>query len=262
MKNKLKVTSKAGEKDHNYSQGYEKLRSYFKEVIRTESFQKQIDSIRKKHNIPLDGFAFDNNYMPLGLPAKWHLENKNDFMATLSISRDIRKLCRRLDLYDSDPWMEILWDYIVYNDSVFIFNPSAYAYDLCLITDGMRPMKDFDPEDPEDKHLFSGLSFNTHIAFPVAIIISPYASKRDILDFVSKNFKGIELLQKKYQKKGIKIGKIKIKSKEKRDQFIYEHKGMPLKKIRKLVWQRFGETLDDGHVGKILSKETKKRKDM
>ena len=100
--------------------------------------------------------------------------------------------------------------------------------------------------------------------FPVRVDISPYASKRDILDFIRKNYDRIKEIQDKHKIKVIKIGKIRSRKPhiQKRNDFIYKHRHLPRREIMRLVSKKFNEVLDYGHIGKIISLEKKRRKEM
>lgn len=105
------------------------------------------------------------------------------------------------------------------------------------------------------------------MAFPIAIRISPYATQRDLIDFVKSEAiwkNEIQFLQDKYRSKDIKIGKIKSKNEkiQKRNDFIYEHKDLPRKEIMSMANRKFGINIDYGHIGKIISLENKKRKEL
>jgi hypothetical protein len=70
-------------------------------------------------------------------------------------------------------------------------------------------------------------------------------------------------MQKKYKGKGMVLGKIRRKDSEiqERNSFIYENKDLPRKVIAQLVNKKYKkETLDYSSIGKIISREEKKRK--
>ena len=99
--------------------------------------------------------------------------------------------------------------------------------------------------------------------YPVAIRIHTDASQRDIIAFIKANWKIIEQYQKRYfnpkRKTSLKNSKTHVPKKE-RDAFIYEHRHLSHKRIMTLVREQFGEPLDVGLIGKIISLEEKRRK--
>ena len=101
--------------------------------------------------------------------------------------------------------------------------------------------------------------------YPLAIRLSPYASERDIIDYVKKNYAfTIAPAQKSYQKSGVPIGKLRKKDqkREERNEFIYQNRRLTGKELMGLVNDKFGEVLDYGHIRKIISLENKKRKEV
>jgi len=125
-------------------------------------------------------------------------------------------------------------------------------------------VRDFNNETKKQIY-FEEIS-NIEIAYPVAIAITPYASKREIIDFVEKGYKTmIEPLQKKYGFSASKMGKIKKRKKhiQDRNDFIYENRRLPRRKIMEMVTDKFPklDPIDYAYVSKIISNEKKRRKE-
>lgn len=98
---------------------------------------------------------------------------------------------------------------------------------------------------------------------PIAIRVSPYASQRDIIDYVRKIYKAeIEPLQEKYKKEGVLIGSINKRNIDvgKIKDFIYKNRGKTSRQIVTLIHERFGKTMDYSYVSKIRREEIAKRK--
>lgn len=131
------------------------------------------------------------------------------------------------------------------------------GYDLCLLVDLQEEAEEpFGMDIQEADNTF----------FPLAIRISPYATQRDILDFVKKKAPMIKHEQERYIKtnKGVRIGHVK-KKKERiqlRNELIYQNRNLPRKEIMRKVSDEFNEILDYGHIGKIISLMEKKRKEL
>jgi hypothetical protein len=92
-------------------------------------------------------------------------------------------------------------------------------------------------------------------AFPLALRISPYATQRDLIDYIKVLYKDtIKPMQDKYLDKEVKIGKFRSKKEhiKKRNAFIIENQHLPAKKIASLVAKEFDEFLDYGHISKII----------
>lgn len=147
------------------------------------------------------------------------------------------------DLYKAAPWSHLL------ADSKGALGESAL--DSCQVVDEFReilrdPEGNFysTPPQPTSDKWFSILFF------PVHICISPEASKRDVLDYVAKNWRKIRSLLDSYHK-GPPV--IRTRKKEERDQFIWENRKFSSGSIRVRVRDRFGESLDELKINGILA---------
>lgn len=234
------------------SSGHQKLLNYFREIIDTTYFQRYIINARKEYKIPKDGFKVDSdNYSTI--PDEW--EYKDDEKIRKKISKEIRSLCKKYYLHYLDG-TELIEGLLFYNFKDKSFYPDSY--NMCLITDLADERKEPFAEETQK---------NDDLLYPIAIRISPYASLRDILDYVKRAYKiKIVPMQKSYQVEGVKIGKFK-KRKDviiERNKFIYENRHLPRKEIMSLVNDKFGEqhSVDYGYIGKIISLEDKKRKEL
>lgn len=229
-----KEKSPLGYQETVHAQGSQKLKNYFDELIKLERFNAQVVGIRKKYQIPEEG-------LPLG--------KELGEASSLRLMADVTHLCKTFRLYPM-PWLQILTQYVIHDDQSFAGLP---WYDLCLITDAIKPDETRDELWPHVTRIY-----------PIAILINPNASKRDILDFVTKHYKAIKVLQDKNADPKSRIGKVKRKnpSKQAMNQFIYDHRDLPLKRIRRLLADELGPVLDDGHIGKIRSHEKKIRQEL
>jgi len=247
------------------TQGYKKLWNYFLTIVKKEYFKKKIFELRKKYNIPENGFS--GGGIVFESPKLWrkNYTDKQETKLLKSIWESLRKICKKYSLFTPE-WQEILGYYLFYNELQPIYCENSY--NLCLLTDWVAEEK----MKKESRALMKGykksLIRNTikeaDLFHPIAIRISPYATERDIIDYVKKMFPLIRDYQKPYIESGVKIGKIKKKNKsiQERNDFIYENKDLSLNETRRLVKEKFGEGLDYEYIGKIRSEETKKRKEL
>lgn len=146
--------------------------------------------------------------------------------------------------YGLDPylWIDILDNYI--NKGVI---PRADEnYSLPATVFDAKSTKYFDKE-----------------AYPVLMAISPIASQRELISYL-KSFYNVRIkpLQEK-SKASLTDSPAKTRKKKtsirERNEFIYQHRTLPRKEIMKLVSDHFGEYLDYGHIGKVISLEKSKR---
>jgi len=235
----------------NGTQGQRKLLVYFNDTAHTPHFQDLIKSLRKKYDIPATGFLSKD--MQVSLPEQW--KHKQNNSVHIKLNEDIKSICK---LYFLHPvyWSDTIQNIIFY-DKYDVIGDMTEGFDLCLFTNLRSEHKEF---------LFKKIIKNDDIAFPLAIRISPYASERDILDYVKKMYPVIKHFQEDLKDKTSKIGKIKKKKAgiKERNDFIYQNKHLPREEIMKLVGDKFGyyAVIDYGYIGKIISMEKKKRKDV
>lgn len=251
-------------------QGYEKLKLYYEELIKSEFLQRKCNWIRLVNDIPDNGYP---NSIPDGaidwvdfisLPKKWLKRHDND-EDWEKLQAYIQGLCDELGLYDY-MWHIIIQNHLFYDKLPSPENLKHENFDLCQIRDEIQIGKSLESLSKEKKYRNAFLtllySFEREFEhFPVTIGVSPYASERDIIDFIKKNFKEIKSIQGKYESKDIRIGKIRKKKPKvaERNEFIYNHGKLPYKEIMCLVTKKFGECLDYGHIGKIISLEQQRR---
>lgn len=214
------------------TQGFKKLWEYFKAIIKSESFQKELSVIRQQHIIP------KKRRYPDGI------------VTVYEPFRNWAKLmCKKYDL-SAVEWED---SFIIYAYYGKLIEPEMNVGHLCLLTDLKEERDDpfsKDVQDDDDRY------------FPIGIRINPYASQRDILDYIKRIYPAIRQMQDKYKNKYSRIGRFKKRNlkKERRNDFIYNIKNLRLKKIAMRVGKKFNEELDEGHIGKIISLERKRRK--
>lgn len=234
------------------TEGHRKLVQYVKEIIKSDYFTKKIKYLRKKYAIPPEGFKPDDDGL-IFPPKLWRSEKNWD--SKKDLNKDIQKICERYSIHYMD-WSDPIEEVLFYGS--FSIPGHTNSYNLCLLSDIV-----------EEKNESFGKAFeeSDDMAFPIAIRISPYASKRDILDFVEKLYKhGINMYQQKYKNKDVKIGRIRKKKVhiQERNNFIYEHRHLPNKKIMRLLYDKYGKgfDIDYAYIGKIIANERQKRKEM
>ncbi len=252
----LKILDQYHEERHTAAfyktQAFRKLWNATQGLIAKETFQEKIKGLRVKHKIPENGF-FVSDKVRTHPPKEWVLYESNfskRLYSMMTIQKDIEKICP--DGFPKKDFVSIFEDYLFYNH--LFLSPEPNSHNLIYITD-LKTKSD---------SLGHRLNNNDVTTYPVAILISPYAGERDILDFIKRLYKiEIKPIQEKYKKSDSLIGKSRKRNKTKRirNQFIYENRRLPYKTISALVGKKFPEhDVDEGSVGKIISLETKRRK--
>ncbi|MEW6617366.1 MAG: hypothetical protein AB1333_03020 [Patescibacteria group bacterium] len=243
------------------TQSYKKLKNYVEVILQSDFVNEKIKKLRKELEIPDSGFSpveKRDEYNPSSrfiMPGKWkYIRNKKKW-GVLSV--EIKTLLDKYYLHYLE-WYEVFLNYLFYDE--FVEPVDFNSYNLAVVRDLLRDKKDLG----EDYECFEEYD---NKAYPIAIKISPYMSKRDILDFIEKTYKTeVKPLQNGYKITEVKIGKIKTKKKSivQRDLFIYDSRQLPHKKIMSLVIERFPDELsvDEGMIGKIISIQKKRRKEV
>ncbi len=229
------------------SQGYRKLLNSFEDFTKKEEFQEFILGLREKYKIPPNGFLIKGSTWTT--PPKewiseiWSVEHRE-------VQTVIKEFCENQQIPSKD-WKFVIEQYLFFNKIFLSQEPNSH--NLCYVTD-ISTKKDSLGQD---------LTKDLILAYPVGLLISPYASKRDILDYIEHIFTTeIKPLQEKYENEDSFIGKSRQKMTltKKRANLVWENQDKPLKEIAELIKTVLGTDIDVGAVGKLLSLERKKRK--
>jgi len=236
--------------------GHQKFVRYLDAVLNTDEYQKLIVKWRKKYGMPADGFLpMDdkaNDYVGYIFPVfAWKATPEEQ----KALYKEMKRFCMKHHLHYFDV-RSVIDMHLFYNQP---FDPKSMVYELgafnlCrfadLANEAVEPFgKDFRDSD--------------NMAYPLAIRFSPYASLRDIVAFVKATYaEQIAPQQKQYKDASVKLGSLRRRKDniKERNAFIYKNRDLPRRKIMQLVHERFGELLDYGHVGKIISLEERGRK--
>ena len=212
--------------------GNKKAWNYFLDLLENSRFQNEIQLAR----LLFLGENIENDHRLKGL-----------------LDLNIRQICRAYAL-DEQKWSEVLRKYITNFEPP---KPEDNLYTPCVV---QRREEIGENEYPNG--LLEPIELKPFAySHPVIIRVSQYASKREILDFINKAYNPkIKPVQNSYIDKSIVLKKVRGKRKRERNDFIFKNKGFPRKIIAKLVLDEFGEFLDVGLIGKIISLEEKKRK--
>lgn len=232
------------------TQGFTKLWNYFCAVTESDRFQKTVSEIRKEYSIPENG-------IPLPESGSWSIphedwKHSSDRELYQELKKKIAQLTLEYGLLPKD-WADMVESYIFHN--IILISPEPNSCNVCFVSDGISK-KDSLGHDISNEHL---------TVYPATLHISPYASKRDLLNYIEKIYTTeIEPLQKKYQNPDIKIGQFKTQNKslQERNRFIEKNAHLPRKQLFKLVKDKFPnlmEGLDEGSLGKVISYRKKRR---
>ena len=228
------------------TQGFKKLWYFVIALIKKEKNKEFFIKLRIKYKMPGNGYI-----MPEGehkyYPEEWEL--RDDWDIRREIEAEISGFCRQSGLLPRD-WMGVFEGYLFYNK--LLLDPDPNSHNLLLVSDLKEKKDSLGRNVGEDE-------INT---YPVTLHISPYSTKRDILDYISKMYKTeIEPIQKKYRNDQSTIGKHRKKKPtiQKRNKFLWNNRHLSRKQLSSTVNSMYPNKVDQGGVGKIISIEKKQR---
>jgi hypothetical protein len=136
---------------------------------------------------------------------------------------------------------------------------SFYDSDVCMVIDEVDELLYPEEGHPKYKALpDKKLEINL---YPIHICISPRATKRDVLDFISKRWFYIRDMLDTYLDFDEKPKIVRSKPKAERDQFIWENQNLSASKVADLLNKKYpDETLTYSDVNAILYYLRKRRK--
>lgn len=242
-------------------QAVQKMMNYLNEFINSDYFQGEIKKIRKDLNIPEDGY-------PIKPKDEEAIKTLDIFYLPTGLTKEKLRSCRVAlrEILEKFPTSELnvsygFFVYLVHNTfRQEIFAEGFSLNNLCRLVDmreivmareGVPEVLEDTLQDMTEKH-------------PIALYIRPEATQRDIVEYVEKIWDYIEIYKSRYINKESRVGKIRKKNEKikERNLFIYQNRELPRKKIMGLVAEKFGDYMDYGHIGKIISIEKKKRKEV
>lgn len=243
------------------NQARQKLLNYLVDFINSDNFQKQITEIRKRFGIPMSGY-------PVGPKDEEAIKNLKIFYFpegfTKEKSRDVKIGLRKMISKFPVSGYKITFGFFIYLVHNIVktelFEEEFLLNNLCNLVD----MKEFISEREGMPEIIEKDMQEMTTKHPIALFIRPEATQRDIVDYVKEVWAYIEIYKCKYLDKKSKVGKIKRKDEKikERNDFIYKNRHLPRKEIMRMITDTFDEIIDYGHIGKIISLEIKKRKEM
>jgi len=245
------------------TQDYQKALEYFKEVCIQDSFKEAVLEIQRKYFPDKDQWVLDfDDKLVVDFDALDNFPNPFEIESFQSpeMKQDTLSLLKRFELPLG--FYVPIWYYVFYGlELSYYFEVDKtldFGQSLGLIKAFELPQK----LPTKDTRLYQA---QEDLIYPLAIKFSPYVTKRDLLDYVDKQFdKTIKPLQEKYINPKSKMGKFKSKDSEiaARNEYIYELRDNPRKEIARIIKEVWNEYYDVGTIGKIISIEEKRRKEL
>lgn len=123
--------------------------------------------------------------------------------------------------------------------------------EMCRIINETEKWQNPSPITPNDREFKELYAQN----YPVSININRDASQADIFDFIGKNWSSIE----QTLREGRPAPRVKERTNQKRDRFIWTHQKKPIRELVELVNARFNCTLVYVDIHKIIYNENRRR---
>ncbi|MGM0438935.1 MAG: hypothetical protein ACQEP3_00650 [Patescibacteria group bacterium] len=247
------------------NQSKEKLLTYLDHFIESDFFQKMVRETREELNIPKKGLNKSKDELTSCSWDKYILYIPEELKGDKGeILRFVNSQMGRA--YEKFPVNDIritaiFTVYIYYNLKIYkILNKTD---NICSIEDIKQTIQEREGLKLNSKEINRMIGTDT---YPVILKINPSASQRDIVSYIKDNWKIIKYHLDKYENKS-KLGKIRSRDPKikERDRFIYKNREKPYKEIVSLVQKKFPEvsdSIDQGSVGKIISLERQRRKEV
>jgi hypothetical protein len=237
------------------SKSNEKLNQYLRDLRRNKYFRKGLkklvydlnDDKSDEENETLMNFICEEHYDFIKFWKNVTKKRKTKF------TKQLQKLSNITDLHPDQISTMVFSD--LYDNDEFPFDDFE---DFCLLDARYENFKKESPYDKLPIDLDSN-KLDTLKAYPVSINLHKFTTKRDLLDFINKNWSKIESeLQK--QAKQSKIRFKERKYDQKLIDFLWQNRGISKKELKLKLDQSFPKnTLVYWEISKILSEEKKRR---
>jgi hypothetical protein len=244
--------------------------------LESSKFQKDIYELRKEIDMPPDGLPFPNREEIVNEKNLFYFPK--EFVTKEGARKVIlkmRKITKAFPIHnlEVDLGFKIYFYHHLYEKEVFA--SGLWLNNVCKLVEARNEFLEYCGdillEEYKNKIENFYLLYPEHqdeltSTYPIALYIHPNASQRDVVQYVRSTWPVFEYYRKQFKNKNSLIGKVKTKreSIKKRNEFIYKHKHLPRKEIMKQLVDHFGadQAIDYAYIGKIISLETKRRKNM
>lgn len=249
----------------------EKVINAVEEYIHSPIFQSKIHKLREKIGIPVkEGLPFTDKDEVL----KRH-NLKRVFYHPQSIIKnhgrtvnlELRKIIKD-DFPIGNLETELGFRIFFYHNLYIrdIFESGLWVNNMCKLVEARNEFLEYSGDDKEFCDMYIQHQENMTKTYPIALYIHAESSQRDIVEYIRAMWPAFELFRKEFRKQKSLIGKVKNKKKSirERNNFIYENRHFPSREILSKVYDKFGPKIemDQGYIGKIISLERKKRKEL
>jgi len=247
-------------------QGKKKLINFLDNFIDSDYFQKRIIKIRREFKIPDNGIKppkrIINSLEAINIPKK--IRGRKALNRKL-VTSQYMQIVNKLPI-DGLKIKKIINIYLYYNIKNYeILMSDKEELDVCRVHDILGEINSYSPLLPKNRVM--GQFKYGYEKYPVVIKIHPDATQRDIISYIKTYWEEIDSCLSHYKGKKT-IGSVRTKNAliKERNDFIYKNRDLPYWKICTLVADNFpgnvSNSINEGSIGKIISLEIKRRKEV
>ncbi len=237
-----------------------KVRELVLDFMETEYFLEGVKSLRRKYSIPECGFIIDDkerllakeasvNYVPQLLKTT---ESERKRLGN-NVNREVVALYKSKLEIATPSITQTLKYFLYFNivDTDYIFYGRSRLSSLLRIRNLRQDIEEGVIENNQD--IFDKT--------PIAIVMHPETTKRDLLDFVEQKWTEIEARLYEYKLSNTKLKNIKIRPEKSRlrDQIIYDNKDKSYKEVSFELGKKH-IYLEQGNIANYKKKIIAKRK--
>jgi len=235
-----------------------KMWVYIENLQHNSDFKRDLIIFRKRFNLKEGGYEYvlsDNTTQKrkkdLTYPYPKELNNGEYSKALFEFARKYKITVA---------WAWVLDGYIFYNK--LLDGPAISGYSMMNTIDLRHELLSFKEDiDPNDEWGYPSMLKNEAEDMPIAILLHPYVSQRDVIDYIKKVFRfQIEPKLKEYRKEGLLFGKVRKKNDriKLRNQLIFQLRNIPRKELLNLMKLHFHENLTYSYLARIVKEGEKK----
>ena len=253
-------------------QGKQKLLNYIDRFIDSDYFQNGITELRKEFRIPSNGFKLSiksENKLIINrkINAFFHIpkilkNRKKNILKDINIA--LKNLNKKFPI--NDPQIIFVFKiYLFYNKKLYeVLNETIDETNLCRIENIKEELEEYNfLAPPKEVVKIFKRKFKD---YPIILKLHPSISQRDLLNYIKNHWAIISFYLERHKDGDSMLGRIRTRNNKikERDQFIYKYRNLPYGQIISLVSQNFSKDvsliLDEGNIGKIISLEKERRK--
>lgn len=244
----MKIKKDKGEKK-DFTEAHGRAWELLMRVAKRKSFQKDIQKIREKFEIPLGGFKekpydyeaygyLSPNVIPIEWKKKISVEKFTEFF------NELMDLTNKYELGFLKAYYKVFF-WLVF-------------YGLYILPEDIGPVVLQDMVKAKKEIKFGKLKEN--YVYPLALLINPYAKMNEIIDFVKTHSDKIENLQDKYKSKAPPFKIIRRRGPTAASKFVQRNRHKNRKNLTKLTQAVYNPSYDETKINKILYNFRKKER--